>query len=354
MLSRRSLIPLVLALVLVLAPATASAATNLGGFWHLNESSGTAAGDSSGHGNHATLAGEPARIAGRFARALRFDGIDDKASVARAASLEPAAVTVETWLRAPSSPGQYKHIISQGATGCGTASWGLYTGASNGLQFYIASADAHGFWAISPDAGQALWDGQWHHVAGTFDGATVRLFVDGTEIGTGTPTNLAIVYPFNVADTYFGVFGGCALLNYAGDLDEPRVWGRALSTEEIEASMAMGDPATVRIGERIDANQAIVHSSEFDGEVARISTESSTGTEKIKAIRILGLLPLTSRATCSDGLLALLTSSCDFTLSNGGRTARVRVRPLLGEPVATLRVTVTSGRTFDVEVDTGG
>ncbi|MFP5365062.1 MAG: LamG domain-containing protein [Thermoleophilia bacterium] len=354
--SRRSLTHLACACAFACAallPATASAATNLGGAWHFDEPGGATAVDSSGNANHATLAGDPARIPGRFGGSLRFDGIDDRATVPRSSSLEPANVTVETWLRAPASPGQYRHIISQGATGCGTASWGLYTGAQNGLQFYIASADAFGSWAISPDAGQGLWDGAWHHVAGTFDGATVRLFVDGVQVGDGTPTELAIVYPFDVADTYFGVFGGCSLLNYAGDLDEPRVWRRALSSEELAASVAMGDPATRRLGERVDSTQAIVHSSEFDGGDVKISTESSTGTEKIKSIRLVGLLPLTTRATCSDGLLALLNSSCDYALSNGDRTARVRVRPLLGRPVATLRVTVTSGRTFDVKVDTG-
>ena len=33
----------------------------------------------------------------------------------------------------------------------------------------------------------SVWDGKWHHVAGTFDGSTVRLYVDGVQVGTGTP-----------------------------------------------------------------------------------------------------------------------------------------------------------------------
>jgi hypothetical protein len=294
-------------------------------------------------------------ITGRFARALRFDGVDDSMVVARAASLEPANVTVDTWLRAPASPGQYKHIISQGASGCGTASWGLYTGAQNGLEFYIASADAYGSWAISPNAGQSVWDNKWHHVAGTFNGSTVRLFVDGAEVGTGTPTNLPIVYPFNLADTYFGVFGGCNVLNYTGDIDETRVWRRALGATEIAASAAMGDPATTKLDERIDSSQAIVYTSDFsDGSPMKISTESATGTEKITSIKLVGLIPVTSRATCRTGLLrSLLDTYCDYDSSNGGRTATLTVKGLLGgHPTVTLRVTVTSGRTFEVKVNT--
>src|SRR5205823_14394762 len=34
----------------------------------------------------------------------------------------------------------------------------------------------------SPDAGTGIWDGKWHHVAGTYDGAALRLYVDGHEV----------------------------------------------------------------------------------------------------------------------------------------------------------------------------
>jgi Concanavalin A-like lectin/glucanases superfamily len=37
-----------------------------------------------------------------------------------------------------------------------------------------------------------VWDGKWHHAAGTYDGSTVRLFIDGVEVGRGTPANTPI------------------------------------------------------------------------------------------------------------------------------------------------------------------
>lgn len=338
-------------------PASASAATNLGAFWHLDESSGTVALDSSGNANHGTINGA-AHVAGRFGNGLQFDGIDDQVLIARSPTLEPAAVTVEGWVRSATSPGAYRHIVAQGAMTCLAASYGLYTGAGGGLAFYVSryDADGSGGFTVSPAALPAVWDGAWHHVAGTFDGSAVRLYVDGVQVGTGTSTTIPIGYGLPNPDGLLGSFGGTCnpQLAYNGDLDEPRIWRRALSAQEIVASVAMGDASTTTLGQIVDSGQAVTFSSRFSDGDAVISTESSTGSEKITSVRIVGLVPLTSQATCRDGLLSLLSSSCQYALSNGGRTAAVKVRPLLLKPTVTLRVGLSSGRTFDVYVDTSG
>jgi len=77
----------------------------------------------------------------------------------------------------------------------------------------------------------------------------VRLYVDGSEVGTGSTATHPIGYGLPGVDGVLGAFGGSCVspLNYAGDLDEPRVWGRALSAVEIAASAAMGDAATMRL-----------------------------------------------------------------------------------------------------------
>jgi hypothetical protein len=341
-----------LAVVAGAFPASASAATNLGAFWHLDESAGTAALDSSGNANHGTIDGAE-HIAGRFGKALRFDGVSDKVLIARSPTLEPAAVTVEGWVRAPASPGRFRHIVAQGAVSCLEASYGLYTGTDGGIAFYVSDGPL----AISPSvAPAAIWDGAWHHVAGTFDGGVVRLYVDGVQIGTGTSTPFPIGYGLPSPDGLLGSFGGTCdpELAYGGDLDEARIWRRALSAQEISASVAMGDASTRILGQTVDAAQAVTFTKAFSDGGIVISTESSTGTEKITSVKLVALLPITALATCRDGLLSLLSSSCEFTTSNGGRTAAVKVRPLLLRPTVTLRVGLSSGRTFDVSVDTSG
>jgi hypothetical protein len=335
-------------------PATAPAATNLGSLWHFDESSGAIAADSSDNANNGTITGAT-RISGKFSRGLHFDGVDDKVSVPRSSSLEPERVTAEAWLRAPSSPGPYKHIMSQGASDCGSASYGLYTGGNGGLIFYIAQSSPT--FALSPDAGAGVWNGAWHHVAGTFDGSTVRLYVDGVEVGSGTPTALTIGYPFNLPDGYIGGFGTDCIspitgqnLNYAGDIDEPRIWRRALSSTEVAASSVMGATSSTRLDESTSSAQAIVYTTNFsNGNNIKISLESATGTETIDDVRISQLLPIGTGAGCGGGVLL---SPCKITLSNGGRTALMTVTRSSPGGSVILRVNLKSGRNIYVSVDT--
>jgi hypothetical protein len=340
------------ALTCALIPASASAAsTSLGAFWHLDETAGTVAADDSTNANDGAIAG-PARIAGRFNRALRFDGIDDEVLIPRSASLEPAAITVEGWVRAPTSPGQFRYVIVNSANGCLAPSYGIYTGAGGGLAFVVSNGDDTTD-TVSPAAPATVWDGVWHHVAGTFDGSTVRLYVDGAQVGGGTPATLPIAYglPTSTA-TRFGMFGGTCTLPYAGDLDEPRIWGRAMSSTELAASAAMGRPSTTELDAFTDSGQSVAHTKRFSNGTVVISSESASGGERITAVRIVGLLPLTALATCRNDLGALLNASCSISLSNGDRTASLTVRSLLLRPTVTLRVWLSSGRSFDVVAQT--
>lgn len=352
MLVRLGFAALLTTAAIAFVPTPASAATSLGGFWHLDESASTGAADESNNANHGTIDGAT-HSTGRFSRGLTFDGVDDRVVIPRSASLEPATVTIEAWVRAPASPGAFRYIVANSAMGCLFPSYGLYTGADGGVAFAVSGQDFDPS-AISPAAApEAIWNGAWHHIAGTFDGATIRLYVDGVQIGGGTPRTDPILYGMpDSTDTQFGMFGGTCALPYAGDLDEPRVWGRAMSATEITASAAMGGSSTTTLGEFTDAGQSVAYTKSFSNGNVTISTESATGTEQITAVRLRGLAPVTSLATCRNDLSALLNSLCDITLSNGGRTATLKVRRILFSPTVTLRVHLASGRTFDVTAQT--
>jgi uncharacterized surface protein with fasciclin (FAS1) repeats len=216
-------------------------AQTLLGEWRLNEGSGNRASDSSGNGNTGNLAAaphNPAWAAGRLGSGLRFAG-DDAVVIPSSPILEPVAVTLEAWVRHMGYPGitSVAHIAAKGgAGGSAQASYALYS--HGGLNFYIGTSAGHIF---SPDAGPGVWDGAWHYVVGTYDGSAVRLFVDGSEVGHGTPLSLPIIYgavpPYEFT---IGSYGDTAAFTYSypfvGDIDEVKLWGRALSPCEINAA----------------------------------------------------------------------------------------------------------------------
>jgi len=245
---RQVLILFVLAFVTSsVMPIASRACSGLVGDWRFNEGSGNNAFDASGFANHGTLGAAPNNptwIAGSFGTALHFDG-DDFVAIPNSPSLEPTALTVEAKVRSkvpyPSpkiNPWGIAYVLAKGAYGCSFASYALYTGASGGLYFYIAGTSS---FFLSPDAGRGIWDGEWHHVVGTYDGSAVRLYVDSVEVGTGTPASGGPIYGLGTTnDLFIATFQGTCDLSFVGDIDAVKIWSRSLSPCEI-ALRSMAD-----------------------------------------------------------------------------------------------------------------
>jgi Concanavalin A-like lectin/glucanases superfamily len=220
------------------SPARADEASgSLRAYWPLDERSGQVAHDVSGNGNDGQLgstpgpdASDPTWVNGRVGGGLDFDG-DDYIRVADSPSLRtPPTLTVSTFFRAPGSPGDWRYIVSKGSLGCRSASYGLYSGPHGGLGFYISTDVGY---VVSPLAPRTVWDGAWHNAAGSFDGHAVRLFLDGQEVGHGTPTLGDIAYDLPGETAYLGAYRGDCDLMLTGQLDDVAIWGRALTPPEV-------------------------------------------------------------------------------------------------------------------------
>ena len=246
----------VLTLFLVPAPALADHAGPLAGQWHLDATtplggSGESTPDSSGHVlDAAAPLGITLDSGGRFANHL---------SVNHAGVLQPptsalfssAQVTLIAWIRQSGEPPTLRYIAGRGDDSgtCLGSSYALYTGTavpfSPGLRFYIRTAPA-GDPVVSPIASSAIWDGGWHMVAGVFDGAAVRLYVDGVQVGPGSPApGAAINYGFPGTTFYFDGYPvpACGNGDFPGGIDEVRLYRRALTPTEIGRLAAAPGPA---------------------------------------------------------------------------------------------------------------
>jgi hypothetical protein len=230
-------------------PSAASAADfPLVGWWPMNEGTGQVVRDWSGHGSNGVLGNspgvdsqDPTWIRGVFlGSALRFDG-GDLVQIPDSPGLNVSKVTVAAWVRNTASPGINRYILAKGSDQCVRASYGMYTSSNGGVAFYVSDHDQ---FYRSPEAPTSVWDGKWHNVAGTFDGTTVRLYVDGKQIGNGTPASGPIDYTLATGGGLIGDYHGtdrdgvdCDLF-MTGDIDGVQVWSQALPIDTIWRALA--------------------------------------------------------------------------------------------------------------------
>lgn len=167
---------------------------------------------------------------------LNFDGIDDRINIPHSGVFNITnAITIEAWVNTVYNSEQY--ITSKNED-----SWFL---AQDGGQNTNGKASVF-FNGLSPSGwligNISINDGNWHHVAATYDGSSVKLYVDGAldaqaaksgAIGTGT-NNVTIGYrPFFSFNRHFN-----------GSIDEVRIWNVARTHCEIQQYRACEIPST--------------------------------------------------------------------------------------------------------------
>ena len=166
--------------------------------------------------------------AGRFGSALSFDGVNDWVSVPDASSLDlTTGMTLEAWVR-PSALGNWRTLVFKERPG--GIVYGLYAdqagGRPLGEMFIGSERSVAGTAAVPLNA--------WTHLATTYDGSQLRLYVNGA-LAASTAVTGAMA-----ASTGVLHLGGNSVWGewFAGLIDEVRVYNRALSVGEVQQDMA--------------------------------------------------------------------------------------------------------------------
>ncbi len=164
--------------------------------------------------------------------------MNDRVTVPDSNSLDlTTAMTLTAWVR-PTSLGTWRQAVLKETT-AGLA-YALYaTGASGNRPDGTVSV---GGTDRSVDAPGALSANAWSHLALTYDGTTMRLYVNGTQVATKAQTGAM------AASTGALRIGGNAVWGewFTGQIDEVRVYNRALTAAEVVTdSTSASSPDTV-------------------------------------------------------------------------------------------------------------
>ena len=190
--------------------------------WLLDEENGAVATDATGNGNVGQLVGNPKWVSGKFGPALEFDG-DDRVDCGDIDAVDGfASLTALAWCRwdggvdGLTSPARVVSKQDPNKGDKGPFSLGSGWNAHK-LTLWINFGQWAGVHSVTH-----IDDGEWHHVAGTYDGNSLKVYVDGVEeaennigkvTGGSTPEHVAIGSDGFGREFWKGIIDEVALFN---------------------------------------------------------------------------------------------------------------------------------------------
>jgi hypothetical protein len=213
-------------------------------YWRLGEGASDPALDSTGNGHTGTrtdatavaglLTGDPDGAAGLNGTSAKVE------TAAGAEDLQPAAFTIEAWAswnaHTSNAPiANYRPVSNEGG-------WSLELGAGNTVKLWCHIAGA---WRSATTG--ALSTGTRYHLAGTFDGANLKLYVNGSQVDSQAHAGSV---DWVLAGSKFGAGKNLGGFNFwlNGTVDEVAFYPSALSETRIAAHHAAGTTAPAAVG----------------------------------------------------------------------------------------------------------
>ncbi|MFC1635170.1 LamG domain-containing protein [Planctomycetota bacterium] len=227
----------VLVLCIALAGTAGAADPDLVGWWRFDEGSGTTATDFSGLGNDGTLQGDTAWVAGRYAMAVEFDGIDDFVEVPHAENLTAdTEVTVMAWINTPRHMGPndalWQGILSKSNN---PRSYSFYTRDGATLHFSVGPGGAYVGSGSSASVPVPL--DEWAHVCAMVIDGQHQYYVNGEDAGTGG-AGTVMQGATDTDSVVIGRTGEGTGRSFLGMIDDVRIYMRGLTQEEVQGAMA--------------------------------------------------------------------------------------------------------------------
>lgn len=247
--------------------------------WTFDGGHGTVVRDASGNGLDGVLVNEPKFVTGVVGRALQLNGVNQYADFGDPIALRLAgSMTISAWINSRSFPVDDAAIVSNH----GDFGYQLDTTVDQGqrtIGFKLTNAAGQ---LMARYGKTPLVTGRWYHVTGVYNAAakTLNVYLNG-ELDNGClvgdVTGRQRISGLNL---YVGRRGNADGFEFAGLIDDVKIYSRALTQNEIEtqaggaistslASRAINTPANGNVT-RPDASDKACQSIE-DGADARVN-----------------------------------------------------------------------------------
>ncbi len=195
------------------------------GFWDFDEGQGDVVHDKSGYGNDGTIHGM---------YSLDFDGVDDYISYPNNEYLNITQnISLVAWVKQAEGGAFYEIPISKHGSYFLGAKSTNYKSATFGL-FFSENTNYY----LKSDTLPETWLGKWHLLTGTYDGHTMKLYIDGELNATYTITKQIKLTNSEIRIGQWASSDWCS-----GSIAEVRVYNRTLNSTEIQKLYSLGPGA---------------------------------------------------------------------------------------------------------------
>jgi hypothetical protein len=202
-------------------------------YWSFDEGTGKTAADATGNGHDGEFKGAPKWVAGKFGTALEFDGKGDYVAVADDDALDLTdKITLMAWF----SPNDV--LTSRRLMVKNNSIFVIFDFSNaNSIDFLVKPNNTFA------ESKTTDWKvGEWYHFAGTFDGKTLKVYING-EL-EGEAANNVPIAPSDLELWIGGDDNGRATDWFPGKIDEVRLYDKTLSGADIQK--VMDTPADVQ------------------------------------------------------------------------------------------------------------
>jgi len=209
-----------------LSPVTNPGTTGLVGCWKLDDGSGSIATDSSVYANHGALTGNYSWVSGHENSAVNFSS--GRILVPDALQLRPTSqVSASAWLYYTGNPGKNARVLVKGRDNF--EAYCIEQSDKDSFSFYVGEPNGTRHFADSNDGD--IHGDEWSHVAGTYDGTTVKSYINGQVVGSVSAIGLSLSQDANG----LGIANRSDAMDkpFKGTVDEVRVYNRALTDAEV-------------------------------------------------------------------------------------------------------------------------
>jgi len=217
--------------------------TGLVGYWKMDDNAdNTTVRDYSGKGNNGTFSdatGNPFTSAhatsGQISGALSFDGTDDYVNAGNGSSLDVRkAFTFSAWVMNKANNTNNAIVGNYSGNGFGYRNFSLNFNSAN-IAITIGDGSGVNYQVAQSSVFTASTLNEWHYITGTYDGGTLKLYVDGIfrsgPASTVTPT-------YTASANFIGKTSSAYYFN--GLIDDVRIYNYARTAEQIKQDYERG------------------------------------------------------------------------------------------------------------------